>query len=121
MNAKIIIITVVVLAAIIALFSYFSRQYYTAPAEQGNANAPKEGNAVEIINFTFNPSVLKVKTGTTVTWTNSDTVPHTIKSGQFNSENLSAGKSFEYKYENTGTYDYSCGLHPSMNGQIIVE
>ena len=36
--------------------------------------------AVKIGNFTFGPQELKVKAGTTVTWTNEDDIPHTVVS-----------------------------------------
>ena len=35
---------------------------------------------VKIDNFTFGPKELKVKAGTTVTWTNEDDIPHTVVS-----------------------------------------
>ena len=39
-----------------------------------------EDVAVKIGNFTFGPQELKVKAGTTVTWTNEDDIPHTVVS-----------------------------------------
>jgi len=77
--------------------------------------------AVSIKSFAFNPSVLTVKAGTTVVWTNEDSAPHTIKSDLFTSNNLNKGDFFAFKFANVGTYDYICSIHPSMKGQIIVE
>src|SRR5689334_15069569 len=45
-----------------------------APAAQ----PPGAPNAVDIRNFAFGPTVLTVAVGTTVTWTNLDTIAHTV-------------------------------------------
>jgi plastocyanin len=78
-------------------------------------------SAVTIKNFAFSPSALTIKKGTTVTWTNEDSVPHTIKSDTFNSGTLNTGNKFQFTFSSTGTFDYSCGIHPQMSGKIIVE
>jgi plastocyanin len=84
--------------------------------------APTQGsNIVNIQNFAFNPATLIVKKGTTVTWTNNDPAQHQIKSTTFNSGQLSKGQSFSFTFNDTGTFDYSCAIHPSMTGKIIVE
>lgn len=76
--------------------------------------------AVSIENFSFSPATLTISAGTTVVWTNNDTAGHNIKSDSFNSPMLSKGQTFEFKFDNKGTYEYSCGVHPSMKGEIIV-
>lgn len=80
-----------------------------------------EANAVNIQNFAFSPATLTVKKGTTVTWTNNDPAQHQIKSATFNSSQLSKGQTFSFTFNNVGTFDYSCAIHPSMLGKIIVE
>ena len=79
------------------------------------------GNAVNIQNFAFNPAELTVKVGDTVTWTNNDSVPHQIKSASFNSARLGQGQIFSFTFTSAGTFDYSCAIHPTMTGKIIVE
>jgi plastocyanin len=76
---------------------------------------------VTIQNFSFQPSPLTVSVGTTVTWTNMDSVPHQIKSTAFNSSPLSQGQTYSFTFQGAGTYDYSCAIHPTMHGQIIVQ
>lgn len=74
------------------------------------------------------PLNLEVRTGTTVKWTNDDSVPHTIQSqnelgeiiGLFNSAPLQTGESFEYTFEEPGVYNYFCSLHPWRVGIITV-
>lgn len=83
--------------------------------------APAASNAINIQNFAFNPSILTVKKGTTVTWTNNDGATHQIKSATFNSSPLSKGQTFSFTFNDVGTFDYSCAIHPSMLGKVIVE
>jgi plastocyanin len=88
-------------------------------------NAPistnNTSNTINIENFAFSPATLTVKAGTTITWTNNDGAPHQIKSLTFNSDSLKKGQSFSFTFAKVGTFDYSCGIHPSMLGKIIVE
>jgi plastocyanin len=92
-----------------------------APQQQNPAGSQNVESAVTIKNFAFSPSALTIKKGTTVTWTNEDSVPHTIKSDTFNSGTLNTGNKFQFTFSSTGTFDYSCGIHPQMSGKIIVE
>jgi plastocyanin len=78
-------------------------------------------NIIAIQNFAFSPASLTIKAGTTVTWTNKDSATHTVSSSAFNSGNLANGSKFQFTFSNPGTYNYSCGIHPSMKGTIIVQ
>jgi plastocyanin len=75
---------------------------------------------ITIQNFAFNPVVLTVTKGTTVTWTNNDSVTHQIKSETFNSDRLGNGESFSFTFNQTGNFDYVCAIHSTMKGKIIV-
>jgi amicyanin len=78
--------------------------------------------AVKIGNFTFGPQELKVKSGTTVTWTNEDDIPHTVFSpDNFRSKALDSEDKFSFTFTTPGTYKYFCSLHPHMTGTIVVE
>lgn len=121
MNTKNLIVAVFAAILVIGGVYYFGQQYYSAPTEKTNNAVSKESNSVSIENFSFNPSTITVKAGTTVVWTNNDSASHTIKSDTFNSSTLSKGASFDYKFDNKGSYDYSCGIHPNMKGKVIVE
>jgi len=121
MNTKNVIVAIVVVIIVIGGIYYFMQQYSAAPVNQNNNNVVKTGNTVDIRNFAFNPATLTVKVGTTVTWINNDSVTHAIKSDTFNSGNLAKGQTDQYTFNNRGTFDYSCRIHPSMKGQIIVQ
>lgn len=78
--------------------------------------------AVKIGNFTFGPQEVKVKAGTTVTWTNEDDIPHTVVSPNgFRSKVLDTDGKYSFTFTTPGTYKYFCSLHPHMTGTIVVE
>lgn len=79
---------------------------------------------VTIANFAFGPTKVTVAPGKPVTWVNTDGSPHqvTITSGApGRSEMLLKGQSHTQSFATAGIYDYMCGLHPSMKGQIDVK
>ncbi len=76
----------------------------------------------------YTPSKIVIKQGGSVTWINEDVAFHSVTSGYydkpseiFDSEYLDPEESFTFIFENIGTYDYFCTLHPWMKGQVIVE
>ena len=84
--------------------------------------ARAEDATVKIGNFTFGPQELKVKSGTTVTWTNEDDIPHTVVSpNNYRSKVLDTQGAYSFTFTTPGTYKYFCSLHPHMTGTIIVE
>jgi predicted secreted protein with PEFG-CTERM motif len=66
--------------------------------------------------------------GGEATWHNIDTAAHTVSSGTpaeglddvFDSGLVPAGGMFSYKFEEAGTYDYFCMVHPWMTGIVTV-
>ena len=81
-----------------------------------------EDAAVKIGNFTFGPQELKVKAGTTVTWTNEDDIPHTVVSpNNFRSKPLDSEDKYSFTFTTPGPSKYFCSLHPHMTGTIVVE
>ena len=122
-------VTVLVLAACGSTASSGSSSTPRAASTSGGAAA-----AVTIQNFAFTPQRLTVKAGTTVTWTNNDSAPHTVTSSDgistsasttslFNGS-VSPGATFSYTFAKAGTYYYLCTIHKSeagMHGEIIVQ
>src|SRR6266568_8466101 len=88
----------------------------SAPARAADAT-------VKIDNFTFAPPSLTVKAGMTVTWRNEDDIPHAVASSTrvFKSKALDTDDSFSFTFNDAGTYEYFCSLHPHMKGTIVVE
>ena len=81
----------------------------------------QEENTVIIRDFAFNPSTIIINKGTEIMWTNEDSAPHIVKSeGVFESGTLIKGDSFTFVFNELGTYEYLCKIHPYMKGSIIV-
>jgi plastocyanin len=87
------------------------------------AEETKDANVVTIDNFSFSPGDLTVAVGTTVKFVNHDDIPHNIvnKDKVFRSKPLDTDDSYSYTFASAGTFDYFCGLHPKMQGKIIVK
>jgi amicyanin len=85
--------------------------------------AVAENPMVKIEDFTFSPPSLTVMVGMSVTWLNKDDIPHTVvsKTRVFKSKALDTGDSFSFTFNEAGTYEYFCSLHPHMTGTIVVE
>ena len=92
----------------------------TPPAPTANGPSVQD---VQIKRFTFVPASLSVKAGTTVTWTNEDSTPHTVTStdGSWGSDQLAQGDSYMKLFSTPGSYEYHCSIHPYMRGVIVVE
>jgi glucose/arabinose dehydrogenase/plastocyanin len=78
----------------------------------------------------YNPSLLNVAVGTTVKWTNDDSVPHTVTEGaaatysssnKFDSGIFAPGQTFEHTFHQPGIVKYYCSIHPFMSGEVIVK
>ncbi|MDC0927871.1 pentapeptide repeat-containing protein [Nitrosopumilus sp.] len=102
-----------------------------------------EGELVQVIMFTegsgspgcestedgcYLPSTLVKEIGLSVIWANNDTSPHTVTSGSpaegpdgyFDSGLMMVDDSFEFPFEEEGTFDYFCMVHPWMTGTVII-
>jgi plastocyanin len=87
------------------------------------ASWSQEAPAIKIDNFKFGPDKLTVTKGTEVTWTNRDDIPHSIVMMALgvHSKPLDTDNSFAFQFDKAGTYNYICGIHPAMHGQIVVK
>lgn len=72
----------------------------------------------------YGTNPLVVTPGTTVTWTNNDTMPHSVTAddNSFDSGTLLAGQTFSHTFDAVGTFSYYCTIHgrPSMSGAVQV-
>ncbi|MGH8616323.1 MAG: cytochrome D1 domain-containing protein [Burkholderiales bacterium] len=80
------------------------------------------GAAVSIVNFAFAPLQIAIAAGRSVTWTNDDGAPHGLgfKDGARGADVLLPGAAFSRVFEQPGTYDYVCSVHPYMTGKVTV-
>lgn len=81
-----------------------------------------EETKVTIDNFTFSPATLSVRAGTTIVFVNHDDLPHNVvdANGGFRSKALDTDETFARVFDKPGEFIYFCGLHPQMQGKIIV-
>jgi OOP family OmpA-OmpF porin len=92
----------------------------TPPAEE--ACTGSGGTPVDAVNTAYNPQSVTVQVGGVVTWTNGDSVPHTVTfndgpdCGRFNQ-----GQSVSQTFDSAGEFTYRCTIHPSMRGTVVVQ
>ena len=95
-----------------------------AAQHAGNASntAAVATGAVHIKNFAFSPAVVTVRVGSTVVWTNDDSIQHdvTFDGGGIASSVLNHNDTYSHTFSTAGTYHYICSIHPFMHGTVIV-
>lgn len=82
----------------------------------------------EETNECYLPADLTINAGDTVEWINVDTAAHTVTggspadgpSGVFDSSLVMGGASYSFTFEDAGSYDYFCMVHPWMVGSVTV-
>ena len=95
----------------------------SSPRLAAKADDPSAaGPEIKIDNFSFGPDVT-IASGTTVTWTNHDDVPHVVASDSnvFKSKALDTDDRFSYTFTKPGTYVYYCTVHPRMTAKVVVQ
>jgi len=94
------------------------------------ANPPSSGTttsesatAVTIVEkgTAFSPATIDVKVGETVTFKNDDSMPHNVNIDAKSLGNQEPGASVSWTAEKAGSFAYSCTIHPSMTGVIVVK
>lgn len=91
-------------------------------SDTGGAVDDQEPNIVVLKDIAFKPGTISVKTGEKVTWQFEDKgIPHNVVAGDdsFKSDIKDAG-TFQHIFDKAGTFDYSCTVHPGMNGTVKV-
>ena len=109
-------LTLLLLVSILAFAGLSAPSIPPVAAAQSSTN-------VTIKNFSFNPGSITVVIGVnnTVTWTNMDTVTHTVTAddGSFNGS-IPAGATFTHTFTIAGNFSYHCSIHKFMKGTVNV-
>lgn len=116
----IIFLILIIAAIVVDIFFMYKTNVPNEVSNNNQVTGQTGGNVVSIQNSTFSPSTLTIAKGTTVTWTNNDSASHQVKSDTFESIVLSKGQSYFYTFNDVGTFEYICSIHPSMKGKVIV-
>lgn len=84
--------------------------------------------AISMLPHAFSPSSVTIKSGTRVTWTNTDASSHTVSAdnASYNSGTMQPGQSYSLTFTAKGEYTYYCAFHGGpggvgMAGKIIVQ
>jgi amicyanin len=130
----VIIVVLVIVGVVVALGGNKSKTDTTmnmpttttsTSTKKDTSTTPTSTNAVTIQSFAFSPASITVKVGDSVTWTNQDSVAHTVTAddgvtGGPNSQLIEKGKTYSFTFAKAGTYTYHCSVHPSMKGTVTV-
>jgi plastocyanin len=81
-----------------------------------------EGTGVDIRDFCFSPTILRVSTGDAVTFTNVDPFPHSVLGANATWGDYAGFKrrSVTYRFSEPGVYPYVCTYHVGMVGAVVV-
>jgi len=133
---KLIIIGTITVAILVIIGLIFSNSSIETNSEEpepivkGDVIMPTKSSrpGCDEIDKCYIPSVVVIDLGKQVTWVNHDSAFHSVTSGfygepteLFDSGHLDPFESYTLDFDETGTYDYFCTLHPWMKGQVIVE
>ena len=101
----------------------------SSPADDGEGNGDgggaTAGETVSLAGGQFSPGTLTIAAGDTVTFT--DTTGHTVTEGQDGTPvddpivDEDGGSDIEVTFDEPGTYNITCKIHPAMNMTITVE
>ena len=85
--------------------------------------ATEDATVVDTKDFAYVPADVTVAAGSTVKFTNSDSIAHTISAddGSFDSKDLSQGQSWSHVFAKAGSFTYYCAYHRYMHGKIVVK
>ncbi len=125
---KLLIVLILLIVLGGAGYWYFKMrpQMSSSNVEQNNSQSEqveqKADADVNIQNFAFGPSVVTIKVGQTIKWTNNDSVQHSATSddSSWYTGILNPGESKILTFNKVGSFTYTCSLHPNMKGSVIV-
>ncbi|MBI2649004.1 MAG: cupredoxin domain-containing protein [Thaumarchaeota archaeon] len=115
-------LSLVIVGGIIGVIYISSRQDLTIVKIEGESGVTIY-NGTSVPAYSFSPAAIEVKKGTTLTWSNLDSIAaHTVisVSGLFESQLIQPRGDFSFQFNEVGVFDYYCSLHPWMKGKIIV-
>jgi plastocyanin len=112
----------VVIVPVVALVAVLITGFGPGQSGGATAGAGTAANTVAIKNFAFSPNPITVKTGTTLTVVNNDSITHTLtaNAGAFDTGDLGGGRRAQLTLDRPGTYAYHCQIHTFMKGTIRV-
>ena len=113
-----LLVSGLVVLSMVLVFNISCQQPAPAPSPEPTPTITE----VDISGFAFVPATITIPAGTTVTWLNKDSAAHTVSSrgDMFDSGRMPKGATFGYTFDQSGTFEYYCTIHPAMIGKIIM-
>ncbi len=120
-----LVLAVIVVSLLVVRGSSTTMDMSSSTTQASEAEAVAT-NSVTVQSYAFSPAVIKVKVGTSVTWTNKDAAQHTVTADKASSDAPSSklfgqNESYTFTFKKAGTYAYHCTPHSGMHGTVIVE
>ncbi|MES1164099.1 MAG: plastocyanin/azurin family copper-binding protein, partial [Rhizobacter sp.] len=86
------------------------------------AHASDHATRVSIANFAFMPGDLTISAGESIEWRNDDGAPHGLlfRDGAAGEAVMLPGARFSRRFDQPGSYEYACSIHPYMTAKITV-
>ena len=127
---KVIIIRLIIITSIMLAMGLLANPITTTTTitpvfsqEEGSSVSIAHGAADPNNDLSFDPPQINVPTGSIVSWTNADSIQHTVTSdeqGLFDASPISPGDTFENVFDSAGEFGYHCAIHPFMTGVVTV-
>lgn len=123
------IISIILVAALLIVGLAYSLTRQDKPTNTAKdtpltADVAQASAQISITAEGFSPATIKISQGTTVTWTNTDTAAHNLKSdvpGLETEEPLNSGDQFSLMFETLGTFTISDTERPEFKCVVEVE
>lgn len=113
---------VVVIVAVLGL-GFWGIKSLSGKSMSTNTSNTSQTSNVTIKNMAFSPNLITTSVGQTITFTNNDSVPHTVTADDntFDSGSIAPGTTFKKTFDTNGSFSYHCSFHPFMKGKVIVK
>jgi plastocyanin len=94
----------------------------SADARPHTGPTSARAGTVTVMGMMFMPGTVSTTRGGSVTWTNQDSLAHTVTSDQglWDSGTKLPGATYTRTFTSAGTFAYHCNIHPEMHGKVSV-
>ena len=89
----------------------------------GGPVTDEAGTEVDIVDYCFSPTILRVAPGDAVTFTNRDRAPHSVLGANAtwgDYDDMKRRRGITYRFSEPGVYPYVCTYHVGMVGVVVV-
>jgi plastocyanin len=128
LNYQLSILSILLVSAIVINSGCSKNDTSTNDTSTNSTGNTPAANEIFIQGMAFSPANKTISIGTTIKWTNKESITHTVTSGVpgspsglFDSGNVGLNGVFSFTFSQAGTFKYYCKIHSSMTGTITVQ